>query len=328
MSESTGRVARPVSIIGAGGTIAMSGARATPALDAGSLVAAVPWLAAAPDLEVETVRNLPGAALGLDGALAVARAAVAAAGRGRGVVVTSGTDTIEELAVLIDVMYGGESPIAVTGAIRPASAAGADGPANVGQAAALAVAPEATGLGTVIVFGGQIHAARFARKSDSTSPTAFASPQTGPIGYVEEGRVAILVRPQRRPPLVVERLDARVPVVATGLGDDGALVRLAAEDADGLVVIALGAGHLPPPVMETVETVCRRIPVVATCRPERGAILYETYGFRGSERDLHASGAISAGRLSPAAARIALIAALGSDLGGATLRDVFADVDA
>jgi L-asparaginase len=80
--------------------------------------------------------------------------------------------------------------------------------------------------------------------------------------------------------------------------------------------------------METVETVCRRIPVVATCRPERGAILYETYGFRGSERDLHASGAISAGRLSPAAARIALIAALGSDLGGATLRDVFADVDA
>lgn len=324
MSDAPAEVARPVTVIGAGGTIAMRGTHATPALDAQDLIATVPELAAAGDIRVYSVRNLPGAALGLDGALAVARAATAAAAGGRGVVVTSGTDTIEELAVLIDLMHGGPAPIVVTGAIRPASAPGADGPANLLHAVAVAAATEATGLGTVVVFGGQIHAPRFVRKADSTSPTAFASPQAGPIGYVEEGRVEILLRPPRHPSLSVAHLDARVAVVTSGLGDDGALLRIAAGSMDGLVVATLGAGHLPPAVMDAVESVSARVPVLATCRPERGAILHAIYGFRGSEQDLRASGAIPAGRLSPAAARIALIAFLGSDTPAPQLRAVVA----
>ena len=319
---------RPVTVVGAGGTIAMRGRHATPDLTAEGLVAAVPGLAAT-DLEVVGVRNLPGAALGLDDALAVARAAVAAADGGRGVVVTSGTDTIEELAVLVDLMHDAEPPVVVTGAIRPASAAGADGPVNLLQAVAVAGADAAAGLGAVVLFAGQVHAARFVRKADSTGPTAFASPQTGPIGYVEEDRVAILVRPPRRSsPLAVAHLDARVPVVGTGLGDDGALVDLAVEaGCDGLVVVALGAGHLPPPVLEAVERAAARVPVVATARPERGALLTATYGFRGSERDLRAAGVVPAGRLSPAAARITLVAALGAGVAGDALAGVFMDAD-
>ena len=302
----------------------MRGDRAAPALDADELVAAVPELARFDGLEVESVLNVPGAALGLDGALAVARAARRAGLKGCGAVVTSGTDTIEELAVLIDLMYDGTPPIVVTGAIRPASATGADGPANLRDAAGVAASQAAAGLGCVVVFGGQIHAARWVRKVDATGPTAFGSFQTGPIGWVEEGRPVILARPGRRDAIDPAALDTRVDVIAAGLGDGGALIRAAVADgADGLVVVALGAGHLPPGVLDAVEAAVLRVPIVATVRPERGSVLHRTYGFRGSERDLRASGVIVAGRRSAAAARIALIAALGAGLSGAGLRRVF-----
>lgn len=316
-------------VVAAGGTIAMSGARAVPRLDAAALVAAIPDLAAVEGLEVESVRSLPGAQLGLDDALAVARAALAAAADGLGVVVTSGTDTIEELALLCDLIHHGQEPIVVTGAIRPGSTAGADGPANLVDGVAVAGSQAAAGLGAVVVFGGQVHAARFVRKEDSTGPTAFGSAQTGPIGWAGERRVAILVSPPRRPALVVERLDARVGVVPVGLGDDGWLVRAAlGADADGLVVVALGAGHVPPAVLEAVREAAARVPVIACLRPERGRMLRSTYGFTGSEGDLRASGAIPAGLLSPAAARMKLVACLGAGLRGRALRETFRDDDA
>src|SRR6185436_17709242 len=112
------------------------------------------------------------------------RAAADAARAGAPVVVTHGTDTLEEVAFLCDLIYDGEAPIVFTGAIRPASSAGNDGPANLQAAASAASAPAAAGLGVLVCFAGELHAARAARKDDSTSPTAFASPHTGPVGYV------------------------------------------------------------------------------------------------------------------------------------------------
>lgn len=320
---------RPVLVVAAGGTIAMRGDQAVPALDAAALIAAVPELGAVAGLDAVSVCNLPDAALGLDGALVVAKAACDAAREGRGVVVTSGTDTIEEVAVLIDLMHDADAPIVVTGAIRPASALGADGPVNLRDAVAVAGAAETAGLGCVVVFGGQILAARWVRKQDATGPLAFGSSQTGPIGWVEEGRAAVLTRPARRAALHPSRLDARVDIITACLGDDGALLRAAvASGADGVVLVALGAGHVPPGLLDAIEEFAAPLPIVATVRPERGAVLRETYGFRGSERDLRAAPVIAAGRLSPAAARIALIAALGCGLAGEDLHRVFAADDA
>lgn len=315
--------ARPVRVVGAGGTIAMRGEHAAPSLEAADLIAAVPALADVEGLHAESVRNLPGAALGLDDALAVARTARDAARSGDGVVITSGTDTIEELAVLVDLLHDAEAPIAVTGAIRPASAPGADGPVNLRDAVAVAESAPATGLGAIVVFGGQIHAARWVRKADATGPAAFASSQTGPIGWVEEGRPVILARPDRRPAIDPSSLTARVDVVSIGLGDRGDALRTAGRDADGVVLVALGGGHLPPAVLDALGDIAAAVPVVATVRPERGTVLRETYGFRGSERDLRASGVLVAGRRSPAAARITLIAALGAGLSRQGLADVF-----
>jgi L-asparaginase len=161
------------------------------------------------------------------------------------------------------------------------------------------------------------------RKVDSTGPTAFGSPTAGPVGRIVERRVWLHAMPIRPKPLPVERLAHRVAVVATGLGDDGALFRHAARSADGVVLVALGAGHLPPAVLGELRVATERVPVVITCRPDRSSMLFSTYGFEGAEGDLRASGAFCAPFLSAPAARMALLCCLGAGLDregiGATL---------
>ncbi|MFP5363375.1 MAG: asparaginase domain-containing protein [Thermoleophilia bacterium] len=307
------RAARPVTVLSTGGTIAMSGARARPALDAEALIAAVPALARVAGLRARSLRALPGAHLGAADALAIARAALAEAAAGRGVVITHGTDTLEETAVLCDVLHGRAEPIVLTGAIRPAGAPGADGPANLLDAVAAAGAPQAAGLGAIVAFGGELHAARAVRKVASISPRAFGSPASGPLGSIAEGRVRIAARPVRPDaPLPVPRaLDADVPIVPTFLGDDGAGLRAALRDgADAIAFVAFGAGHVAPPVLAALRDAAAAVPVALTVRPERGALLHETYGFDGAERDLRASGALPAAALSPQAARMILLVGL------------------
>ena len=123
-------------------------------------------------------------------------------------------------------------------------------------------------------------------------------------------------------------MDHRVPTVTTGLGDDGALLRHAAEVSDGVVLVALGAGHLSPEVLHELRSATERVPVLITCRPDRSSMLFSTYGFEGAERDLRASGAICVPFLSPAAARIALLCGLGASLDRDGMAEAFALFDA
>jgi L-asparaginase len=321
-------LSRPVRLIAVGGTIAMSGARAVPALDAAGLIGAVPALAAVPRLEAETAMGLPGAHLSLGQALEVAKRAGDAAAGGEGVVLTTGTDTLEELAVMCACIHGGEAPIVVTGANRPASSPGADGPANLLDAVALAGASTAAGLGVVVVFGGEIHAAMTVRKTDSTGPAAFGSPGAGPLGRVVEGRVWLHARPIHPGQLAVERIEQRVAIVTAALGDDGALIEEAAASHDGVVLVAFGAGHLSPAALRRLRAAVVRMPVLITCRPERSSMLFDTYGFEGSERDLRETGAVCAPFLSAPAARIALLCCLGAGLDRAGIAAALAPWDA
>ena len=308
--------ARPVTILAAGGTIAMvgdPGGPASPELGGDALVAAVPALAGVPGLEVRTVAMAPSAHLSGADALGIARTAADLAAAGRGVVVTHGTDTLEEVAYLCDLVHGADAPVVFTGAMRPASAAGADGPANLGDAVVAATSEAAAGLGVLVVFAGEVHAARSVRKADSTALAAFQSPHAGPLGRVEEGRAVIDRRIERRPPVPVAHMDAWVEVVVSTLGADARAVDAIADaGADGLVAVLLGAGHTPPAQLEALERAAASIPVVATVRPKRGSILRDTYDFPGSERDLRAGAIVPAGGLSSAAARIKLMACLGA----------------
>ena len=314
MEQALRTLVRPVRLLAAGGTIAMSGERAVPALDADQLLAALPQLQHVPALEAENVLSLPGPQISQDQALELARRARQAAQAGAGVVITTGTDTLEELAVISALLHDGEAPIVLTGANRPATNPGADGPANLLDAIALAGSSQATGLGTLVAFGGEIHAAMTVRKVDSTGPAAFGSPGAGPIGRMVEGRVWLHARPIAPPTLKPERLDHRVAIVTAALGDDGLALATLAQQTDGLVVVALGAGHITPGLLGALQTAVESIPVLVTCRPDRSQMLATTYGFRGAEPDIRSTGAVCVPFLSAPAARMALLACLGAGL--------------
>ena len=328
MEQSPTEQQRPVRLIAVGGTIAMQGERAVPSLDAAGLLDGLAGLVARHALEAETLLSVPGPQLSLDQALQVARRAAEAADSGEGVVITTGTDTMEEVAVLCAMTYGGESPIVFTGANRPASNPGADGPANLLDAVALAAAPAASGLGVVVAFGGEIHAAMSVRKVDSTGPAAFGSPAAGPLGRIVERRVWLHARPLRPAPLAVERLAHRVEIVTSGLGDDGELPGQAAASADGVVLVAFGAGHVSPSMLARLREAAARVPVLVTCRPERSSMLFDTYGFEGAEGDVRASGAACVPFLSPQSARMALLCCLGAGLDRGAIAVALAPWDA
>lgn len=328
MGPGTDTQARPVRLVAAGGTISMEGEHAVPALDADQLIAAIPELAAFPRLATENVLGLPGPQIALDQAFALTSRAVAVAAGGEGVVITTGTDTLEELAMVCALTHDAPAPIVLTGANRPASAVGADGPANLLDAVSLAGAAAADGLGVVVAFGGEIHAATMVRKVDSTGPAAFGSPATGPIGRIVEGRVWLAARPIPTPTLRPRGLDFAVPIVTAALGENGRQLRVAADEADGLVVSGFGAGHVTPGMLHALREMAQRIPVAVTVRPERGSMLHSVYGFEGSERDLRASGAVCVPFLSAVAARMALLCCLGAGLDRAGIGAALAPWDA
>jgi L-asparaginase len=302
-----------VAVIAMGGTIAMTpdaSGGVVPTLTADDLVAAVPGLAEL-NLEItaRTLFSLPSPSI----TFAHLRALVDAineelAAGAAGVVVTQGTDTIEETAFFLDLTVPGLAPVVVTGAMRHPSLAGPDGPANLLAGIRVAASSTARGLGALVVFADEVHAARLVRKTHTASTGAFVSPGFGPLGLVVEGSPRLLTTPGPRHclPIGPGLTDIRVGVIPMSLGDDGTLLRCVGPTFDGLVLAGVGAGHVPEPVVPIVAAVAARVPVVLASRAGAGAMLTRTYSYPGSELDLIARGLIPSGFLDPYKARILL----------------------
>lgn len=192
--------------------------------------------------------------MNFDDAMRIAALVAQAADEGAtGVVVTHGTDTMEDVAFLVDLFHGDDMPVVFTGAQRAASLPGCDGPANLHDAVAVARDSAAQGIGTVVVFGGRVLPARSARKLDSSAPEAFG-PHGSAIGRVDGHGVRLTATPRRVPVFAREAPEPAVEIAALVLGSSPALVdALVAGGVRGLVIEGFGRGNVPGALVPAIE---------------------------------------------------------------------------
>lgn len=301
-----------IAFFGLGGTISMTGAAVdgvVPRLTGEDLVANLGDLPAAIDVHEAVPR--PSAALTFTDVLdAVSSASEAVQDGAAGVVLSQGTDTLEETAFLVDSVWPHIEPFVITGAMRNPTLPGPDGPANLAAAVQVAASATARGRGALVVFLDEIHAARHVRKAHSISAATFTSPDLGPIGHVVEGRPRFLADLPPRVPVSGWTRDGlaatKIALYTVTFDDDGALLEGPDHSHQGLVLAGLGAGHVPPRLLASLDEILQVMPVVLTSRGGAGPVLADTYGSPGAERDLLARGVISGGFLHPFKARVLL----------------------
>ncbi|MEV0924188.1 asparaginase [Streptomyces spongiicola] len=229
-----------------------------------------------------------------------------------GIVVTHGTDTLEESAFLVDLHHDDPRPVVFTGAQLPLGAVDGDGPGNLHDA--LLTAATTRGLGVVIVFDGKVHPARGTVKTQTLAPDAFADPSGTRLGNIGFGRVSVLRRPLRPAalplPAVPEAAVPRVDMVMHHCDADALMFNAALDaGARGIVLVATGAGNATPEIAEAVAAATSRGVLVAlTTRVQAGPVT-EIYTYGGAV-DLVAAGAVPTGTLRAGQARIAVVSAL------------------
>jgi L-asparaginase len=321
---------RPVvHILFTGGTISMrrdplTGA-ALPALSGREIVARVPGLRREARLRLEDLARLPGPHVTptwmwrLRGHVEEVLEDPAV----HGVVVTHGTDTLEETAFLLDLTVASSKPVVLCGAMRTFSDPGWDGPANLTAAVRTAAHDDTAGRGTLVVVGEEIHAASRVRKWHTQRLDAFRS-ELGPVGVLDRGRVRFHAPPFRSPVLQPLRLVTAVDLHVLAAGSDELLIRASlARGARGLVLEGTGAGNVPPGALPGIRAALHaRVPVVVVSRCGGGRVA-PLYGFEGGGQRLAEMGAILGGDLGGPKARIKLMVALGMTADPATLRRIF-----
>jgi L-asparaginase len=232
-----------------------------------------------------------------------------------GIVVTHGTDLLEETAYLLDRTLDPAVPITITGAMLTAGDPGWDGPRNLRDAALVAASRESTGRGTAVVFLGSIFAGQTATKTHATDVAAFSAPHSGPIGCVDERVTFAATHRFRRPAaLTPPALHARVALVPVVPGDEGTMLDLARPGHDGVVVVAFGSGNVPPGAVPALRRwLDEGKPVVLASRCPLGEVT-PLYAFEGGGASLVQLGVIPAGPRTPSQARMELLIALSANV--------------
>ena len=308
---------KTVTVFATGGTIAMKYDEAAgcliPACTGEDLTAAVPGLSDLAHIEVEQVCNVPSGHMTPDIMFTLHQRAEEVLARDdvAGVVITHGTDTVEETAYFLDLTHSSDKPIVLTAAMRGAAEISPDGPANIYCAVQAAAAPESRNKGVMVCLNNLLHAAGEVMKTHSANCATFDSPWWGPIGYVDCDRVIY-----RRTPTPFEHFDpktlsARVDLIKAVTGSGREYIDFAVEQGiQGLVIEGFGRGNIPPGMINGIaDAVAKGVAVVISTRTPGGRVL-DVYGYAGSVTDSCKHGAIMGGEISAAKARLKLILAL------------------
>ncbi|HLS52965.1 MAG TPA: asparaginase [Tissierellaceae bacterium] len=241
-----------------------------------------------------------------------------------GIVITHGTDTLEETAYILDLMVESEKPIILVGSMRNNSELGYDGAANIWSAIFTACSEEAKGKGVLVVMDDEIHAARYVTKTNTVSTDTFKSPELGPIGVLSNGKTLFYMESIKRQHIDTDTIEEKVALIKAVAGMDGDIIDFYVDKGyKGLVIEALGCGNLPPAMVASVKRAIKKdIPVVLVSRCINGAV-EPVYGYEGGGSQLKDMGVIFGGNQSGQKTRIKLMQLLGKTKDINEIREAF-----
>ncbi len=318
-----------VVVLTTGGTISTrdtDGTGARPTLRGADLLRAIPGLDAVASVEVVEFEFIPGALMTLAKIAEMSQRAAEIAARPdvTGVVITHGTDTLEESAYYLHLTVDTDRPLVFTGAMRNASQIGFDGYRNLYDAIRAAASPEARGRGALVVLNEEVHSARWVTKTNGQKEDTFKSPVTGPVGIAYGDRIAFLVPPTPRR-VMPNRMEPKIDLIRLCVDADDRFLRCSlSTGARGVVLEAFGGGRVSPALLPAIdEAIAAGVAIVITTRCATGAI-WDGYGYEGAFRDLRRRGVLFVHDLPGHKARLKLAVALGNGLEGAALRDYLA----
>lgn len=241
-----------------------------------------------------------------------------------GVVVTHGTDTLEETAYFLDLVLKSNKPVVVTGAMRSSSELGYDGPFNLASSICTAISEESRERGVLVCFNGELHSASEVTKKNSMALNAFSTPNFGPIGIVDNNRVIFYRNNPKVKSIQVEKINKDVALIKCVAGSDSRFLDFIIEsDFKGIVIEALGRGTVPYNMVDGIKRAIKNnIPVVIVSRCLEGRV-FESYGYEGGGKELKELGCIFGDVLTGQKARIKLLVAVNYTESINEIKDIF-----
>ncbi len=239
-----------------------------------------------------------------------------------GVVITHGTDTLEETAYFLDTMEVPHIPIVLTGAMRSSNELGSDGVYNYLSALRVASDDRAADKGVLVVMNDEIHAAKYVTKTHTTNVSTFQTPTHGPLGLIMKHEILYFKTAEPRVRFDLDHIQGLVPIISAYAGMTDELIdMLDLEQLDGLIIQAFGAGNIPKETAQKLESLLQKgIPVALVSRCFNG-IAEPVYAYQGGGVQLQKSGVFFVKELNAQKARLKLLIALNAGLKGPALKD-------
>lgn len=312
---------KKIAIIFNGGTISMKIDEkikaAVPSLSAEEIMSMIPGVEEYAEIEAYTFSSMPSPHMTLETMLKLSKFTTELVEREDidGVVITHGTDTLEETAYLLDLTVRTKKPVVVTGAMRSASELGYDGPFNLATSICTAISDEAVGRGVLVCFNGELNSASEVTKANSMALNAFRTPNFGPIGIVDNDNVIFYRDANYSEKYDVSEIKKQVALIKCVVDMDSSYIDyLIEKGCGGIVIEALGRGNVPPKMVDGIKKATElNIPVVVVSRCFEGRV-FESYGYEGGGKQLKDLGVIFGDTLPGQKARIKLILAINSGM--------------
>ncbi len=308
---------KKIAIVFTGGTISMKVderlAAAIPALSGEAILSMVTNIDKIADIESVNFGSYPGPHMSPDKQMKLLKLVKELVNRDDidGVVITHGTDTLEETAFLLDLTINTSKPIIMVAAMRNSSELGYDGPSNLSAAICTAVSPKAKDMGVLVVMNNAVNSASEVTKTHTLDLNTFKSLEFGALGIVDNDEVIFYRNITKRHHIDTETIETNVALIKCGIGMDDDYINYAVDrGAKGIIIEAMGRGNIPPDMVGGVERAIEKgVIVVVVSRCPMGRVL-DSYGYEGGGKLLRNAGVIFGGHLNGQKARIKLMLAL------------------